>query len=97
MKVIQIIPRFILAGAEIMCENLLYALQQQGIEVLVVSFYRYNSVITTRLEQNGIRIIYLDKKLGVDVSMYKKLYKVFRKEKRKEKSDLTWRHLTNTP
>lgn len=81
MKVIQVMPEFALAGAEIMCENLVYGLQQQGVEVIIVSFYDYHSAITDRLEKNGIRIIYLNKKPGFDFSLYKKLYMLFKTEK----------------
>lgn len=81
MKVIQVMPEFALAGAEIMCENLVYGLRKKGIEVVVVSFYDYHSAITDRLEQSGVKIIYLNKKPGLDLSMYHKLYKVFKAEK----------------
>lgn len=81
MKVIQVMPEFGLAGAEVMCENLAYGLQQQGVEVIIVSLYDYHSAITDRLEKKGIRIVYLNKKPGFDFSMYKKLYKLFKAEK----------------
>ena len=81
MKVIQVMPEFALAGAEIMCENLIYGLQEQGVEVLTVSFYNYPSTITDRLESKGIRVIYLNKKPGFDFSLYKKLYRLFKIEK----------------
>lgn len=80
MKVIQVMPEFALAGAEIMCENLVYGLQQQGVEVIVVSFYDYHSAITERLEKNGIRMVYLNKKPGFDFSLYRKLYRLFKEE-----------------
>ena len=81
MKVIQVMPNFALAGAEIMCENLVYGLQKQGVEVVVVSLFDYHSVITERLERQGVKIIYLNKKLGVDFSIIGKLRKIFKKEK----------------
>lgn len=81
MKVIQVMPEFALAGAEIMCENLVYGLCKKGVETVVVSFYDYHSAITDRLEQSGVKIIYLNKKPGLDISIYNKLYKVFKTEK----------------
>ena len=42
MKVIQIMPEFGLAGAEIMCENLSVELIKLGINVIVVSLYDYH-------------------------------------------------------
>lgn len=81
MKVIQIMPEFGLAGAEIMCENLSVELIKLGINVIVVSLYDYHSAITDRLEQHGVKVIYLKKKKGLDLSMVFKLYQVFKKEK----------------
>ena len=81
MKIIQIMPEFGLAGAEIMCENLVYELAKQGENVLVVSLYNYKSAITERIEEAGIRIIYLNKRLGMDLSMIIKLYEVFKYER----------------
>lgn len=81
MKVIQIIPNFALAGAEIMCENLIYALQEKDIEVIAVSLYDFHSPITDRLEKRGVDIRYLHKKTGLDLSIIKKLYRLFKQEK----------------
>ena len=81
MKVIQIIPELDVAGAEIMCENLTYGLSALGVEVMVISFYDKKTPITDRLEQKGIRIIYLHKKQGFDISLYRKLSKIFKQEK----------------
>lgn len=76
MKIIQFMPEFGLAGAEIMCENLTNSLVKRGHEVLVVSLYTYHSVITDRMEKSGIKVIYLDKKPGIDFSLFKKIRNV---------------------
>ncbi|MBQ7001963.1 MAG: glycosyltransferase [Oscillospiraceae bacterium] len=81
MKIVQVIPYFCFGGAETMCENLCYALKKMGQEVVVVSLYAEHTPISDRMEQAGIRIRYLDKKLGLDISMVPKLTKVFREEK----------------
>lgn len=81
MKVIQMMPEFGLAGAEIMCENLTYALRDQGIEVVIISMYDFHSAITDRLESAGFKIIYLNKKPGLDFSMIWKMKKVFKQER----------------
>ena len=81
MKIVQIIPAFVMGGAEIMCENLIYGLQKQGCEVVVISLFTMHTVITERLEKNGTTIIYLDKKYGADLSQIKKLYQVLKREK----------------
>ena len=81
MKVMQIMPEFGLAGAEIMCENLMYELVELGIEVVAISLYDFHSPITERLESNGIKVLYLNKKPGLDFSIIRKLKKVFKVEK----------------
>lgn len=81
MKILQVIPYFCFGGAETMCENLTYALTKLGHSVTVVSLYNEKTPISQRMEEAGIRILYLDKKLGLDVSMVTKLAKLMRQEK----------------
>ena len=80
MKIIQVIPAFVLAGAEIMCENLTRSLVKLGHDVVVVSLYDYHSPITERLESVGIKIEFIGKRLGVDVGVIGRLRDVFRRE-----------------
>ena len=80
MKILQVIPYFCFGGAETMCENLCYAEKELGHEVVVVSLYNEQTPISQRVEAAGIRIIYLDKKLGLDVSMVPKLYRIMKQE-----------------
>ena len=81
MKIMQVIPYFCFGGAEIMCENLTYALKNAGQEVFAVSLYHDRTPIARRMEEAGIRIVYLDKKLGLDLSMVPKLIKIIRRER----------------
>lgn len=81
MKVLQIIPMFKLAGAETMCENLCKALQNQGCDVVAVSLYTEHTPITDRLENAGIKVIYLGKRRGFDFSIFVKLYQLMKKER----------------
>lgn len=81
MKIVQIMPEFGLAGAEIMCENLTYELIKLGHNVIVVSMYDYHSAITERLEKAGIDVRYLGKKSGLDLSMIKKIKKIIKESK----------------
>lgn len=81
MKILQVIPYFCFGGAETMCENLTYALQKLGHEVLVVSLHNEHTPISQRMEQAGVRIVYLDKKFGMDVSMFGKLYQLMKQER----------------
>lgn len=78
MKIVQIMPEFGLAGAEIMCENLTYELIKLGHNVTVVSMYDYYSAITERLEKAGVDVRYLGKKPGLDFSMYRKMMRSFK-------------------
>jgi len=81
MKIVQVIPSFCFGGAEIMCENLIYALRALGHEVLAVSLYNEHTPISRRMEAAGVRIEYLDKKLGLDLSMVGKLTKILKRER----------------
>ena len=81
MKIIQIIPKFALAGAERMAEALILELKRQGCEVIAVSLYDFHAVITDNLEANGVEVCYLGKRRGPDLSMIAKLVKLLRREK----------------
>ena len=81
MKIMQVIPYFCFGGAETMCENLCYAQMALGHDVVVVSLYNEHTPIVQRMEASGVRILYLDKKLGMDVSMVPKLLGIMRREK----------------
>ncbi len=76
MKILQVIPYFCFGGAETMCENMTYALRALGHQVTVVSLYHERTPISRRMEQAGVDILYLDKKLGLDISMIFKLRKI---------------------
>ncbi len=81
MKIVQVIPYFCFGGGETMCENLTYALIRLGHQVTAVSLYGERTPISLRMEQAGVKLVYLDKKLGLDVSMIPKLVSVFREER----------------
>ena len=78
MRIIQVMPGFGLAGAEIMCENLIYELRNLGHDVIAISMYDYHSAITDRLDNAGVDVRYLGKKSGLDFSMILKLRKIFK-------------------
>lgn len=73
MRIVQIIPDFSMGGAEIMCEQLSRELQRTGHEVTAVSLYDTRTPITERLEADGIRVEYLGKQPGLDLSIIRKL------------------------
>ena len=76
MKVVQVIPEFGIGGAETMCENLSLALVREGVDVVTVSLYDYHSIITDRMEKNGIPVVYLNKKKGLDIGVIIRLAKL---------------------
>ena len=51
--------------------------EKQGHSVTVISLFDFKSTITERIENQGIEIIYLNKKKGLYISMVVKLYKIF--------------------
>ena len=81
MKIIQVIPSFAFGGAEIMCENLLYAQKRLGHDVIAVSLFDNHSPIAQRIEDSGIKIYFMGKKPGLDLSIKRKLKKLFKAER----------------
>lgn len=80
MKILQVIDRLHLAGAQTMCGYLSTELKKLGHDVVVVSLYSMSSVISELLSENGIKVIYLDKKSGFDFSTIGKLRKTLKNE-----------------
>ena len=81
MKVIQVIPNLCVGGAEIMCEILTNELIKNNINVIIVSLYSCETPITKRLMEKGVKIKFLSKKRGMDLSIVKKLKTIFKCEK----------------
>ena len=81
MKIMQVIPVLDLAGAETMCQNLAIELHKMGHEVIVVSLYKKETVLTENLRNNSIPIVWMDKKNGLDLSCIFRLCKLFRRFK----------------
>lgn len=81
MKILQVMPEFGLAGAEIMCENLTYELLKLGHKVTIVSLYNYKSAITDRLEEHGVKIFYLNKTPGPDVLLIGRIRNILKEVK----------------
>jgi len=81
MKIAVVIPTLETAGAEVMCKNLVLELKKRNIEVIVISLYDRKTTISAQLKANGIKVTFLDKKLGFDPRMILKLKSIFDKEK----------------
>lgn len=80
MKILLVIPNLRTGGAETMVENLAVALRRQEQEPVVVSLYDDRTFISERLERAGVRVLYLHKKSGFDVSLIFRLRKLLREE-----------------
>lgn len=77
INLLQVIPDFGLAGAEIMCENLVYYMQTTSLyDVTVCSLYNKHTAVTDRIEKRGIKVVYLGKKAGLDLGMIARLVKL---------------------
>lgn len=78
MRIMEVIPSFVpLGGAENFVFNLSLYLKRDA-EVFVVSLYnRENTYIVENLKKNGIEIIYLDKKEGIDIKCSRQFNKLF--------------------
>ncbi len=74
-------PEFALAGAETMCTSLVLELKKQNYNVIVASLFDYHSSLTKRLETEGITVVYLKKKQGLDFSMIRKLSMIMKSHK----------------
>ena len=81
MKIFQIIPGFEFGGAEKMCETLTYELVKKNNEVVVISLYSKITPISTNIENKGIKVYYLNKHLGVDFKIFRKIIELIKKEK----------------
>lgn len=80
MKVFQIIPNLVLAGAETMCGSLAIELKRLNVDVQIVSLYRIETSMTERLNGQGIPIHYLDKKVGFDKNVIHRLHNLLLQE-----------------
>ncbi|WP_300603506.1 glycosyltransferase [Niabella sp.] len=82
MKIMQFIPNLLSGGAERFVVDLANKQAETNSVVLVVFYSR--KTIRQQTLWNGVskhvKLICLDKKLGLDLSIYKKIYKVLKKE-----------------
>lgn len=80
MKIMQVVPYFCFGGAETMCRTLCLGLRELGHQVVAVCLYDRPTPLSRQLEQAGIPVRFLDKNLGLDVSMVKKLTALMKQE-----------------
>jgi len=78
IRVLQIIPNFGYGGAEMLVKDLLLAQDTQKLEMAACSLYPFSGTnIEEELRENNITVFYLDKELGPDPRMVKRLYDTF--------------------
>lgn len=73
MRVVQVITALNLGGAQTLLENLSYGLAEEGQDVIVVSLESNHTATASRLEEKGIRVIYLGKNPHFDPKVFGKL------------------------
>lgn len=75
-----------------MCKTLSIALKKHNETVIVVSLYSQKTEFSETLEENGIKVIYLNKKKGFDIKCLFKLFNIVKNEK----PDVIHTHLHTT-
>ena len=81
MRILQLIPNLGMGGAEKICETLTYELVNLGHTVTVVSLYNEQTIITKRLTDNGVNVVLLNKKKGLDLNCVKELKELYKRIK----------------
>jgi glycosyltransferase involved in cell wall biosynthesis len=77
VNVLYVMPEFKLAGAETMCTALSTALSAKY-HITVASLYDTNSSLIERMSECGIRVVFLHKHKGLDLSIIIKLFKLMK-------------------
>lgn len=75
MKILQVIPDLNLAGAQTMCENLVLE-QKKDNTVEIICLYNNDTPIVKRLKKQKIKIHFLNKKRGIDLSLIRKIHNI---------------------
>lgn len=78
LKILQVIPSFDVAGAETMCVQLSVELKKKGHDVRVATLYNRKSSLYESLEKAGIKIYWIDKKRGIDLTIFSKINKAIK-------------------
>lgn len=79
MRILQLIPNLGMGGAEKVCETLTYELVKLGHTVTVVSLYNEETIISKRLISNGVNVVFLNKKSGLDLHCVKELRELYKR------------------
>lgn len=73
LRVLEVVPKFKLAGGERMAESLIYGLNDLGVHVEILSLYDYESSITAGFRAANMPYRSLGKRAGFDPSLYSKI------------------------
>lgn len=79
-KIMYVIPTLNVGGAEKLVINLVNKINKNKFEPIILLFYNNKNYLENLIEQD-IKIIKLDKKRGLDLSMFKKVHNVIKEEK----------------
>lgn len=78
-RLLHIIPNLRPGGAERMVANLITAIDKERFEAAAISLYpKSGTILDKELEEKGFHVYYLSKHLGMDVRMFRQIYRVFR-------------------
>lgn len=79
LRILHIIPNFGHGGAERLVVDLMKAIDREQFEVAAVSLYpKGDTILEQELEDNGLKVYFLNKHLGLDLHMIPQLCRVFR-------------------
>lgn len=82
IRVLQVVPSFALGGAERMAVHLMTKLSSQKFEIAAISMYDpVGTDLEELLDKRKIPVFYLGKKLGFDMKMYWRIFRVICKYK----------------
>ncbi len=81
MKILQIIPNLNSGGAEKFCIQLSNELSKSNEVVLCTLFDIDDSMIFAKEVHQNVKVVSLNKKLGLDIKIFFKLYQLLKKEK----------------
>lgn len=81
MKILIIVPSLGNGGAERIATQLAIQQHKEGNQVTVLSYYTdYSFSNCSQLTKANVKIIYLDKKVGIDISLFKKVKEIVKIE-----------------
>lgn len=78
-RILEVVPKFKLAGAERMAESLILGMHERGVDVEAVSLYDFDSSIVETLRDAGVPYHSLGKRPGLDLALPARLRGLFRR------------------